>query len=378
MKKKILLILWFFIISIGATLAYTPSSELEDKLDTVTEKINSIISNKWNAYRAEFLTVLEEYALKYADDERASYILAHITENLIGIQLNDVSPILPIIVSSDGDYTGSYTISDDTYGTEVKVIVQWNTRTITSNALPNHEVGEFPRAGNPNTISAQDKNWELTTNPTYTGNETWMRESGVAYNGVKFELETAEGVSCSSGETYRIEAQQTAFNLGLDMNLAHVQPTGEYHYHGVSDLLIDTLEWDNLVHVWYANDWFPIYYSKEQSYTPSYSLKTESREGTSCTYAARETVDVVIDGTTPDGTYDLDWEYTEGLGNLDACNGATVNGEYMYFLTENFPFGPRCSNGEVTAQGNPQGQWGGWQGGAGRPEGGPRGQWGPR
>jgi hypothetical protein len=76
-----------------------------------------------------------------------------------------------------------------------------------------------------------------------------MRESGDAYNGVKFELETAERVTCTSGETYRIEAQQTAFNLGLDYNLAHVQPTGEYHYHGVSDLLIDTLEGDNLVHV---------------------------------------------------------------------------------------------------------------------------------
>jgi hypothetical protein len=138
-----------------------------------------------------------------------------------------------------------------------------------------------------------------------------------------------------------------------------VQPTGEYHYHGVSDLLIDTLEGDNLVHVWYANDGFPIYYSKQDSYTPSYALKTETREGTSCTYKARETVDVVVEGTTPDGTYDLDWEYTAGLGNLDSCNGATVNGEYMYFITEAFPFGPRCSNGEVASQEWP---WAGWPG----------------
>lgn len=57
-----------------------------------------------------------------------------------------------------------------------------------------------------------------------------------------------------------------------------------------------------------------------------------------------------MEGTTPDGTYDLDWEFQEGLGNLDSCNGAYVDGEYGYFITEDFPFGPRCLNGETSSQ----------------------------
>lgn len=369
MKKKFLLVLWFLIVSIWATFAYTPSADLESKLNTVTEKINSIIANKWNTYRTQFLAVLEEYKIKYESNERATYILNHISENIIGIELNDVSITDPIIVSTNGDYTGSYTISDATYGTEVEVVVQGDTRTITSNALPNHETGDFPRDGNPNTISAQEKTWEITTSPTYTGNATWVKDAGVAYNGLKFDLETAERVSCSSGQVYKIEAQQPSFNLGLDQNNAHVQPTWEYHYHGVSDLLMDTLEWDNIVHVGYSTDGFPIMYSKQSNYTPSYQIKTSLREGTSCTY---RDADVTVEWTTPDGTYGSDWEYVDGLGNLDSCNGTYIDGEYMYFLTEWFPYWPRCSNGEVASQG---GAWGGWEG---RPQGGPGGQWGPR
>ena len=358
LKNKCVALLGLVLISIWSVSAYTPSTELESRLEIATKRINEIIVDKWNSYRAQFITILDTYKTNYTEDERASYILNYISDNLIGLALNDVLITPPIIVSSDGDYTGSYSISDNIYGTEVEVIVQWAARTITSNALANHEVWEFPRAWNPNPISAQEKTWILTTNPIYTGNETWVKESGVAYNGVKFELETAEKVICSSWEIYKIEAQQNIFNLGLDDNLAHVQPTGEYHYHWVPELLIDTLEWDDLVHVWYANDGFPLYYSKQGSYTPSFEIKTEARQGTDCSYVARTTTDIEIDGTSPDWTFDLDWEYTKGLWNLDACNGATVNWEYIYFITENFPYGPRCLNGEVVEQGPKQWEWG--------------------
>ena len=224
-----------------------------------------------------------------------------------------------------------------------------------SNAIANHEVWEFPNSANPNTISEQDKTWEISLNQVYTWNATWSRESWVAYNGVKYELETNERVTCESGETYRIEAKQSMFDvIWLDQNNAHVQPTWEYHYHWVPNWLIDTLEWEDVVHVWYANDWFPIYYSKQETYTPSYELSTVNREWTSCQYVARTTTDVVIDWTIPDWTYDLDWEYVEWLGNLDSCNWTYVDWEYWYFITEDFPYWPRCLNWEVKSQ------WGKW------------------
>lgn len=347
--KKILAIIGVFLLWCFSVFAYTPSTDLVERMDVVVEKFEDIIDIKWERYRTAVLNAVSKYKAQYSDDERITYILGYLYDNLKAddVDMSDIS------VSSD--YTGSYTISDDTYGTEVEVVVSGDTRTITSNALPNHATGDFPTNGNPNTISAQGKSWELTTDPSYTGDATWMRESGVAYNGVKFELETAESVSCASGENYRIEAQQTAFNLWLDYNMAHVQPTGEYHYHGVADLLMDTLEGDDVVHVWYANDGFPIYYSKQGTYTPSYELSSDDRTGTSCTY---RDADVTVQGTTPDGTYGSDWEYINGLGNLDSCNGAYINGEYVYFITEGFPFGPRCSNGEISGQSGPWGQ--GW------------------
>ena len=81
-------------------------------------------------------------------------------------------------------------------------------------------------------------------------------------------------------------------------------------------------------------------------------MKTDERELTACTYRNSY---VTISGTTPDGTYGSDWEFDASLGNLDSCNGATINGEYSYFITEAFPYGPRCSNGEVTSQAGPGG-----------------------
>ena len=149
----------------------------------------------------------------------------------------------PVVVAN-GDYLGSYTLVDETFGTQVMVTVDGGTRIITSNTLPNHETGDFPNSGNPNAIAAQDKTWTLTTEPAFTGQAQVVREPGVALNGVKFEPGTAESVPCSTGESYRIEGLQDMFDLGMDFNNAHVQPTGEYHYHGVSDLLVDAFASD--------------------------------------------------------------------------------------------------------------------------------------
>jgi len=263
-----------------------------------------------------------------------------------------------VIVSTDGNissqYMGEYAISDSTYGTEVEVTITDGIRYITSNAIANHETWDFPNSANPNTISEQERSWELTTTPKYVGWAEWARENGVAYNGVKFELETNERVICESGEVYRIEWFETFFNvMGIDENNAHVQPTWEYHYHWAPIWAIELLEWEDIVHVGFASDGFPIYYSKLWTYTPSFKLVSDTREWTACTYTARTTTDVIIEGTIPDGTYDRDWEYIDDLWDLDSCNGTYIDGEYVYFMTDDFPYGPRCMNGEYS-------MWGWW------------------
>ncbi|MEL6690365.1 MAG: YHYH protein [Pseudomonadota bacterium] len=68
-------------------------------------------------------------------------------------------------------------------------------------------------------------------------------------------------------------------------------------------------------------------------------------------------------GGAHDGTYEEDYEYVAGSGNLDECNGAMVNGQYMYFATDTYPFFPRCFTGTVSSDFMHQG------GGGGRPDG---------
>ena len=158
-------------------------------------------------------------------------------------------------------------------------------RKMITNALPNHKTGEFPRKGNPNTISSQNRTYSFPVNPKYTGKPKWVREPGVALNGVKFEPGTAEVVECETGENYRVEAFQNIIDLGLDFNNAHVQPTGAYHYHGSPTSVINNFDkGDDLVHLGFAHDGFPMYYSKSGKYKSSYKLLEGHREGEDCVY----------------------------------------------------------------------------------------------
>ena len=252
-------------------------------------------------------------------------------------------------------YIGSYSLEDAEFGTSVEVVVDANSRKISTNSLPNTPTGDFPNAGNPNTISAQDLNYTYSTKPVFVGGATTVRTTGVAVNGVKFEPGTAEAVACSSGEAFRVEALQDVYNLGLDFNNAHVQPSGEYHYHGVSELLVDAFnDDDDLVLVGFAADGFLMYYSKSDAYTPGYELAAQPREGTGCTGSGPLKADSIqIAGTMPDGTYTSDWLFSDTTGNLDECNGTIINGEYAYLITNTYPYIGRCLNGEVQADTGP-------------------------
>ncbi len=259
-------------------------------------------------------------------------------------------------IALEATYLGSYLINDEAYGTQTTVTVSNGTRTILTNALPNHDTGDFPNSGNPNTITAQSVTYTYTTRPVYTGSSKEIRIAGVAVNGIKLEPGTAETVNCNSGETYRVEGLQNSFNLGMDFNNAHVQPNGEYHYHGLSDLLVNEskISGGDLVHIGFAADGHLILSSTTGAYLSGYELGTEARSGTNCTLSLGRNggKSVTVEGTIPDGTYTSDWIY-KGSGNLDECNGAIINGEYSYVITVGFPYIPRCLMGEFTERKRP-------------------------
>lgn len=357
MIKKLLLWASFFVLWAIQVFAYTPDAWLSTKLDQVVWIFQQMIEDKGEPYRDAILWVLDSFQTRYAGNERAEYILWYIWDAL--------APAMS--VSYADTFLGSYSIDDPTYGGTVEVIVDESTRAITSNALPNHETGTFPNPGNPNTMTAQSRSRSFPLEGEYAGNAVRAREMWVAVNGVKFEPETNERVECETWETYRVEAFQDVVPMGTDHNHAHVQPTGEYHYHGVPTWLVEQLEGDDIVHVGFAADGHKIVYSKQGTYSSSFQLVDEIRPGSSCTYRGNP---MDIEWSTPDGTYVSDRVHVEGLGDLDSCNGMMLDGEYVYFMTDEYPYMGRCLQWNVAggwwgpggAWWPPPGWWAGWRG----------------
>ena len=255
-------------------------------------------------------------------------------------------------------------------------------RVLSGNGIPNHEIGTFPNADNPNTITEQNVNKRFTLCPeiiTESRLEVIGPALAIAYalNSVKFDPATA-GRCNNAGEcslargqgNWNIEALgHDTFDFGDDMNHAHVQPNGEYHYHGMPELLVEFLG-DNqgMTIVGWASDGFPVYarygYSNAnnsnsgiKSLAPSYRLKSEPN-------ANRPTILTALIGgpgqgtTNPNtpismGAFTQDYEYVEGLGDLDECNGRFgvtpefPDGIYYYVVTDDFPFFTRCLKGNV-------------------------------
>lgn len=244
-------------------------------------------------------------------------------------------------------------------------------RILIANGIPDHEVGEFPNPGNPNTISEQDVSASYSLNPTESTTTTTLGgpagPQGYVLNGVKIDASTAgscddTGTSCSlvdNAGSWSIEALgQSSFNFGTDDNNAHVQPDGAYHYHGMPEGFVAKQGGNSSVMtlIAWAADGFPIYarygYSDANDATSelismagSYQLITEqdpSRPSTD-TYAP--------------GTFAQDWQYVEGSGDLDECNGRTgvtpefPGGIYHYYATDSYPYFQRCVKGAVAGGG---------------------------
>jgi len=222
---------------------------------------------------------------------------------------------------------------------QVSISINHDQRCIVSNGLPDHSTGEFPNRGNPNSISSQSIKLCISTHPVKGDVPKKVRGSiGVALNGVQMRPGTADyydpssrrGFSRDSRSGWNLEGLGARDLLGMDNNNAHVDNRGLYHYHGVAPVLAKNLD-KNLIG--YAADGFAIYYVPQQ-YKSSHQLKAGIRPS--------------APGGEYDGTYNEDWLYVKGAGNLDQCNGAVVDGKYRYFATDNYPFFPRCLWGEIS------------------------------
>lgn len=203
---------------------------------------------------------------------------------------------------------------------------------ITSNGLPDHETGTFPNSGNPHSIKEQTVKVCVTSTPEKGGIAQKVNVTGIAKNGVLIRPGTADyydassprGHSRDSSSGWNLDGMGARETLGLDENNAHVDFRGLYHYHGMPEALVNP---DEGTLMGWAADGFQIHYVGTSAKS-SYMLKAGTRE------------------TAPfgayDGTYNEDFEYVRGYGNLDECNGAVVEGTYHYFATDTYPYFPHC------------------------------------
>ncbi|MCB9190471.1 MAG: YHYH protein [Flavobacteriales bacterium] len=242
-----------------------------------------------------------------------------------------------------------------------------------SNSIPNHVTGNFPNPGNPNTISAQQNEFTMCAYPELAGTFTDLHigfgsmgtcvayELGVAMNGLEWDPIANEFFENPNNGQLNYDWNKHALspnvNLGTDMNDAHVQPTGKYHYHGDPTNFIATLGVSASSHspiIGYAADGFPIYYKYVYAdpndansgiieINSCFQLKSGNRPGNGIT---------APDGSY-DGTYVEDYEYNDQISGcqLDQCNGRYgvtpdyPNGTYYYVLTSYFPVVPLCLAG---------------------------------
>lgn len=245
----------------------------------------------------------------------------------------------------------------------ISVEVVGDERVITANGLPGHDVGRFPNSGNPHRISAQSYRITLPAAPQKAGRTTPARgfPFGIALNGVVFDPGAAEWYQGQRGP-WQYEPLSGAVPLGLDTNNAHVQPSGAYHYHGLPEGLLAQLGTSRDAHsplIGWAADGFPIYAryghlngadaaSAIIDHSSGYRLKQGPRQPvTGNGYIGNSTTP----GGYYDGTFVADYEYVEGHGTLDECNGTVTvtpeypEGTYAYFLTAGWPVIPRCFAG---------------------------------
>ena len=220
----------------------------------------------------------------------------------------------------------------------VEITKHGNRICIRSNGVPNHATGQFPNRGNPHTLRVQNINVCVDANPQKNNrpSRSGAGAIGIALNGVIIRPGTADywdpsaprGHSRNRGSGWNLEGMGAADMLGIDRANAHVDRRGMYHYHGKPHAALKTC---GGTHIGYAKDGFEIHYIGSGAKS-GYRLKSGTRPSGP--------------GGKYDGTFVEDWVYVGGSGTLDQCNGGMLNGKFVYFATDTYPFYPRCLWGQ--------------------------------
>jgi len=230
---------------------------------------------------------------------------------------------------------------------------------LTTNGIPNHDFDDAsamfadPVAEVPGTYTIP-RHPQPAARPTALSQRSY---DGVMLNGVPIDLLSAGcyrpddpmadangnvQIGCFGDVDWLLDPLGVEGAFGADEHNAHTQPGGLYHYHGNPMALFDDSPGpDGSPVIGFAADGFPIFGSYFLDPDTGQVRKAES--GWSLEAGTRPTGDGNPGGTY-DGTYVQDYEYT-GDGDLDECNGMTVDGQYGYYVTDAYPWILGCLTG---------------------------------
>ncbi|MEO9871758.1 YHYH protein [Ekhidna sp.] len=291
----------------------------------------------------------------------------------------------PTVCANDNSTNQDNTMCDNTpsVANQYEESIVGQIRQISTNRVPDHDYGnQVANLGITGLTSTTvmyeiDATPELAASTTSIVDEAFMPayDFGIALNGVPIDPAPGTPFIFENTETgeynwdWVFEPTNNRNEVGLDCNNAHLQPdmmagTGLIHYHGdmqvyADDLLAglgtgSTVPTDP-VQVGWAVDGFPIFYKYGPdgndglaALTPSYQVKEGERPGDGVSEPCGEY----------NGKYTNDYEFVDGSGDLDECNGisrsVTINNaetggmetfDYFYVVTDEFPVISRCLSG---------------------------------
>ena len=255
------------------------------------------------------------------------------------------------------DYVENYTSTvrdvqrDLPFNGDIKITLIDGKCLFQTNAIPNHNFNDGLQTF-VNNVTTQVDQYSITTTPTKAVQVTELTlalDNAIFLNGVKLDLLAAACYGVGNGKIgcndiatpWRYDPMYADNGFGTDSHNAHPQPDGTYHYHGNPMALFHSDSAIESPVIGFAADGFPIFGSyfndsgTIRKATSSYRLKTGAREA--------------ISGSNPggifDGAYRDDYQFVEGEGDLDQCNGMTVDGVYGYYITTSYPWVLGCFSG---------------------------------
>lgn len=234
---------------------------------------------------------------------------------------------------------------------------------IESNSIPNHDTGEGSAHPFVAPVTAVSGSFTVARNPKLQASATPLDQrsyDAILLNGVVVDILSAGcyrpdgnradangnvAIGCRTHDKWLLDPLGPGGGFGADRHNAHTQPNGQYHYHGNPMAMFDDQPGaGGSPVIGFAADGFPIYgsYFKDETGAvrkakSGYSLKAGTRPSSASD-----------PGGAYDGMYVDDFEFT-GAGDLDACNGMVVNGQYAYYVTDAYPWVIRCFSGKPDA-----------------------------